>query len=84
MSAAAPKRIIEDTDKHMVVFTILESDTDARIHWKPVDGSSSDKTTVMAGPGVQVFQTAGEFKLEALGDSNRTIKYGYMIFRLRN
>jgi hypothetical protein len=81
---AAAKTIIDDTDKHIVVFTILEADGDARIHWKPIDGSSFEKTTVMAGPGVQVFQTAGEFKLEAAGDSNNSVKYGYMIFRLRN
>jgi hypothetical protein len=29
------------------------------------------------------FQTAGEFRIEALGDENHSVKYGYMLFRLR-
>ncbi len=81
--AATPKTLIDDGEKHMVVFTILEADTETKIYWKPVDGSPDEKTTMMAGPGVQVFQTAGDFKIEAVGDTDHTVKYGYMVFRLR-
>jgi hypothetical protein len=29
------------------------------------------------------FKTAGEFKLEALGDENHSVKYGYVLLRLK-
>jgi hypothetical protein len=32
---------------------------------------------------MQVFQTAGEFRLEALGGEDRSVRYGYMLFHLR-
>ena len=82
--ASPPKTIIQDSDKHMVVFTILEADTETKVYWKSLGKNSSDRSTTMTGPGVQVFQTAGEFKLEALGDNNQTVKYGYMIFQLKD
>jgi len=78
---APPKTIIDDSDRHTVLFTIIESDTDARIYWKSADGT---QTTLMRGPGLKAFQTTGEFRIEALGDENRSFKYGYVLIRLKN
>jgi hypothetical protein len=64
-----------------VFFTIIESNTDAKIYWRSMDG---DQTTLMHGPGVKAFQTAGTFKVEALGDDSRSFKYGYVLLRLKN
>ena len=38
----------------------------------------------MRGPGLRAFQTVGEFRIEALGDENRSVKYGYVLLRLKN
>jgi hypothetical protein len=81
--AAPPKRIVDDGDRHIVLFTILEANTDAKVYWKSFDGDPPNRTTVISGPGVQAFQTAGEFKLEALGDETRTVKYAYILFRMK-
>ncbi len=79
---AAPKTIVDDTDRHTVVITILESNTDAKISWKSADGSP--QTTFIHGTTVQAFQIAGLFKIEALGDDTRSVKYGYVLLRLKN
>ena len=76
-----PKTIVDDGDWHTVFFTILESDSDAKIYWKSKDG---DQTTIIHGPSVKAFQTAGQFKVEALGNENHSFKYGYVLFRLKN
>ena len=76
-----PKTIVDDGERHTVFITILESNTEARIYWNSPDG---DQTTVIRGPGVKAFQTAGQFKIEALGDENHNFKYGYVLFRLKN
>jgi hypothetical protein len=76
-----PKTIVDDGDWHTVFFTILESNSDAKIYWKTKDG---DKTTIIHGPSVKAFQTAGQFKIEALGNENHNFKYGYVLFRLKN
>jgi len=78
---APAKTIIDDGERHTVFFTIVESDTDAKIYWKSSDG---DQTTLMSGPGVKAFQTAGVFKIEALGDKNHSFKYAYVLFRLKS
>lgn len=78
---SAPKTIIDDGDWHTVFFTMLESNTDAKIYWKSKDG---DQTTIIHGPSVKAFHTAGQFKVEALGDENHSFKYGYLLFRLKN
>ena len=80
--ASPPKTIIDDGERHTVFITILESDTEAKIYWKSPDGNLP-RTTIIRGPGVQAFQTAGEFRLEALGDENHSVKYGYVLLRLR-
>jgi hypothetical protein len=79
---AAPKMIVDDADRHTVVITILESNTDAKISWKSADGSP--QTTFIHGTTVQAFQIAGLFKIEALGDDTRNVKYGYVLLRLKN
>jgi len=38
----------------------------------------------MSGPGVKAFQTAGVFRIEALGDKNHSFKYAYVLFRLKS
>jgi len=76
-----PRTIVDDGDRHTVLITILESNTEARSYWKSTDG---DQTTVIRGPSVKAFRTAGQFKIEALGDENHNFKYGYVLFRLKN
>jgi hypothetical protein len=80
--ASPPKTIINDGERHTVFITILESNTEAKVYWKSTDGDHP-QTSIIRGPGVQAFQTAGEFRLEALGDENHSVKYGYVLFRLR-
>ena len=80
--ASPPKIIVDDGERHMVFITILETNTEAKVYWKPLDGDLP-RTTTISGPGVQAFQTAGEFRFEALGDANHSVKYGYVLFRLR-
>lgn len=80
--AAPPKTIIDDGERHTVFVTIWESDTDTKVFWTPLDGNEP-RTTIIHGTGVQAFQTAGQFKLEALGDDNRSVKYGYVLLRLK-
>ena len=75
-----PKTIVDDRERHAVTFTILESNTEARIYWKSMNG---EQTTLMHAPGVKVFQTVGQFRIEALGDENHSFKYGYLLFRLK-
>ncbi len=33
--------------------------------------------------GIQPFQTAGEFKVEAVGEPDREVNYGYVLLGLR-
>ena len=80
--ASPAKTIIDDGDRHTVFVTILESNTEAKIYWKSAD-SGQPQTTIIRGPGVQAFQTAGEFKIEAVGDENHSVKYGYVLLRLK-
>ena len=81
--ASPPKTIVDDGNRHIVLFTILEANADAKVYWRAFDGDPPDRTTVISGPGVQAFQTACEFRLETLGDESRTVKYAYMLFRLK-
>jgi hypothetical protein len=74
------KTIVDDGARHTVLFTILESNTEAKIYWKSKDGS---QTTIIRGQGLQAFQTIGEFRIEALGDDNRSFRYGYVLLRLK-
>jgi len=76
-----PKTIVDDSDRHTVLFTIVESNTEAKIYWRSMEG---DQTTIIHGSSVKAFQTAGTFKIEALGDESRSFKYGYVLLRLKN
>src|SRR5262245_44605813 len=76
-----PKVIVDDGSRHTVLFTILESNTEAKIYWKSKDGS---QTTIMRGQGLRAFQTVGEFRIEATGDDSRSFRYGYVLFRLKS
>jgi hypothetical protein len=76
-----PKTIVDDNQRHTVLFTVLESNTEAKIYWKSKDGS---QTTVIRGQGLRAFQTNGEFRIEATGDSTRSFRYGYVLLRLKS
>ena len=76
-----PKTIVDDSGLHAVFFTILESNTEAKIYWRSTNG---EQTTTVRGPTVQAFQTTGQFRIEALGDENHNFKYGYALFRLKS
>ena len=80
--ASPPKTIIDDGERHTVFITILETNTEAKVYWKSPD-EGLPRTTIIRGRGVRAFQTAGEFRLEALGDENHSVKYGYVLLRLR-
>ena len=77
-----PKTIIDDNERHTVILTIYKSDADAKVYWKPLDGSAV-QSTVMLGRGVETFKTDGLFKLEAVGDPHHRVKYGYVLLHLK-
>ena len=77
-----PKTIVDDDDRHTVILTIWDADAETKVYWKSLDGNS--RTTTIPGKGVQTFQTAGELKLEAVGDPHHQVEYGYMLLRLKN
>ena len=79
---APPKTIIDDGDRHVVILTIWDADAETKVYWKSADGSVP-KTTIIPGKGIQTFQTAGEFRLEAVGEPNRQVEYGYVLLGLR-
>jgi hypothetical protein len=78
--ASQPKTIIDDSEQHTVFITIWESDTDTKVYWKSPDGNLP-RTTIIHGTGAHAFQTAGEFRLEALGDADHSVNYGYVLLR---
>jgi hypothetical protein len=80
--AAPPKTIIDDGERHTVFITIWESDTEAKAYWKSLDGNAP-QTTIMHGTGVHAFQTAGEFRLEVLGDQSHSVAFGYLLLGIR-
>jgi hypothetical protein len=77
-----PKTIIDDDERHTVILTIWEADAETKVYWMSLDGNTL-RTTIMPGKGVQTFQTAGQLRLEALGDPNHQVKYGYVLLRLK-
>jgi hypothetical protein len=76
-----PRTIVDDGEWHTVVFTILDSNAEAKIYWRSPNGP---QTMIIHGRSVKAFQIAGEFRIEALGDASRSFKYGYVQFRLKN
>jgi hypothetical protein len=79
---APPKTIIDDGERHVVVLTIWDADAETKVYWRSPDGNDP-RTTIIPGKGIQTFQTAGEFKLEAVGEPNREVNYGYVLLGLK-
>jgi hypothetical protein len=79
---APPKTIIDDSERHVVILTIWDADAATKVYWRSPDGNDA-RTTIIPGKGIQTFQTAGEFKLEAVGEPNREVNYGYVLRGLR-
>jgi hypothetical protein len=77
-----PKTIIDDNERHLVMLTIWDADAETKVYWRSPDGNVP-RTTIVPGKGVQTFETAGEFKIEALGDPNHRVEYGYVLLGLR-
>ncbi len=83
LHVGSPAKVILDDDKrHAVILTIWEADAETKVYWRSPDGNVA-RTTVIPGKGVQTFQTAGEFRLEAVGEPYRRVKYGYVLLRLK-
>jgi hypothetical protein len=78
---APPKTLVDDGERHVVTLTIWDTDAETKVYWKSPDGNA--RTTIMPGRGIQTFQTAGEFRLEAIGEPNHRVEYGYMLLGLR-
>jgi hypothetical protein len=79
---APPKTIIDDGERHVVILTIWDADAETKVYWRSADGNDP-RTTTIPVKGIQTFQTAGEFKLEAVGEPNREVNYGYVLLGLR-
>jgi hypothetical protein len=79
---APPKTIVDDGERHLVIITIWNGDAETKVYWRSPDGNAP-RTTVIPGRGVQTFQTLGEFKLEAVGEPNHEVQYGYVLLGLR-
>jgi hypothetical protein len=79
---ASPKTIIADSERHVVILTILNADAETKVYWRSPEGNDA-RTTIIPGKGIQTFQTAGEFTLEAIGEPNREVEYGYVLLGLR-
>lgn len=79
---AAPKAIVDDGEAHTVILTIWQADAETKVYWISPDGNVS-RTTIVPGKGVQTFQTAGELKLEAVGEPAHEVQYGYVVLHLK-
>ena len=77
-----PKTIVDDNERHVVILTIWDADAETKVYWKAPD-ADAPRTTVIPGRGIQTFQTAGLFKLEAVGEPNHEVQYGYVLLVLR-
>ncbi len=81
-TGSPPKTLVDDDEQHAIFLTIWNSDSDAKVYWKPLDGDQ-EQTTVIHGNGVRAFQTNGEFKIQAVGDGDHEVKYNYVLLHLR-
>jgi hypothetical protein len=81
-SGEAPKTLVDDDEAHAVVLTIWNSDGDSKVYWKPVSGGAP-QTTVIHGTGVHAFQTDGLFKIQAMGEGDHQVQYGYVLLGLK-
>ena len=55
-----------------MTLTIWDTDAETKVYWRSPDGNDP-RTTTIPGKGIQIFQTIGEFKLEAVGEPNREV-----------
>lgn len=76
-----PKTIVDDDERHVVILTIWDADAETKVYWRSPDANA--RTTVIPGTGIQTFQTVGEFRLEAVGDPNHRVEYGYVLLGVR-
>jgi hypothetical protein len=79
---APPKTIVDDGEQHLIILTIWRSDAETKVYWRSPDGNAA-RTTIIPGKGVQTFQTVGEFRLEAVGEPDHRVEYGYVSLGLR-
>ena len=77
-----PKVIVGDGEQHTVVLTIWDADAETKVYWTSPDDHTA-RTTIVPGRGVQTFQTAGELRLEAIGDPGHEVQYGYVLLHAR-
>jgi len=77
-----PKTIVDDGEPHVVVLTIWDADAETKVYWRAAEGNAA-RTTVIPGRGVQTFQTAGELRLEAIGEPHHEVQYGYLLLGVR-
>src|SRR5271170_8514930 len=77
-----PKTIVDDGERHVVILTIWSADAETKVYWISPDGNTS-RTTTIPDKGVQTFETVGHLKLEAIGDPNHRVDYGYVLLGLR-
>ena len=81
-TGSPPKTLVDDDEQHAIFLTIWNSDTDAKLYCKALDGDK-EQTTVIHGTGVRAFQTSGEFKIQAVGEGDHEVKYDYVLLHLR-
>jgi hypothetical protein len=79
---APPKTIVDDGERHIVILTIWGADAETKVYWRSPDENDA-RTTMIPGRGIQTFQIVGEFRLEAIGEPNRQVEYGYVLLGLR-
>jgi hypothetical protein len=77
-----PRTIVDDDERHIVILTIWDADAETKVYWRSLN-ENAPRTTIVPGKGVQTFETAGQFRLEALGDPNHRVEYGYVLLGLR-
>jgi hypothetical protein len=81
-TGSPPKTLVDDDQQHAIFLTIWDSNADAKVYWKPLDGNQ-EQTTLIQGNGVRAFQTNGEFKIQAVGEGDHEVKYNYVLLHLR-
>lgn len=79
-SGAPAKTVVDDNEAHAVVLTIWSAEGDSQVFWKAVDGGAP-QSTVIHGTGVHVFKTNGLFKIQATGEGDHEVRYGYVLLR---
>jgi hypothetical protein len=76
------KTIVDDGERHLIILTIWQADAETKVYWRSPD-KNEDKTAIIPGKGIQTFQIAGELRLEAIGEPNQRVEYGYVLLGLR-